>query len=354
MTDENDQVLAVLQEAARRIEADHPELFQVMGQARKGEISEDEALGALMVLAGQNAAALDQTLLQVTAPLREGAGEAPNSMGVFDNGVGLPRMNPLVEAAILERIQFDGDIPELRTGPLPAGVEPAVPVLTTARDPAVIGGMLREASAQTLAQIQAHDAKRLGTLSSSNPEPLDEVALAMVLVDVEGGALTPVEQLVWGSAETDLPTYRRGEIPTAIQVPQGTGSALALLTPEQRREDAWKFLSTTAGRRSALPIVRSLVHTGLRDRGLQVEANTGPLDTHADVLSYREWTVVLAGPQSTQASAPLLDLASESIVRGLLVNLSLPDRQLDLILDVVEVNTVDVRRVGWGARLTRG
>lgn len=67
---------------------------------------------------------------------------------------GQDHINPLLLARIAERISFDGDLPVLRTGPLPEGGSPAVPVTTDAVDLVVIGDQLRRASQEVGMDLQ--------------------------------------------------------------------------------------------------------------------------------------------------------------------------------------------------------
>ena len=73
----------------------------------------------------------------------------------FEDRPDYKMLHPLLMGMIVELLQYDGDIPELRTGALPAGGSPAVPVKTVARNPVVIGAMLRTASDEVTLELQA-------------------------------------------------------------------------------------------------------------------------------------------------------------------------------------------------------
>lgn len=134
------------------------------------------------------------------------------------DGDGIPRLNPTYEAYLSERLQFDGDIPELRTGPLPEGAKPAIPVQTHVTNPAAIGMLLQQAS-ETM----------LGLLSSE---------------------------------ETCLTVYRPGEVPAPMAVPYDPQSLLHM-DKDTRQKFTWAFLSTTQGRRTAVPLIEQRVNEKL-------------------------------------------------------------------------------------------
>ena len=67
---------------------------------------------------------------------------------------GLSQLNPVYEASIAERAFLDGDVPELRSGPLPEGGTPAVPVKTDSLDPVTIGLLLDIASKKVQRQLE--------------------------------------------------------------------------------------------------------------------------------------------------------------------------------------------------------
>lgn len=259
-------------------------------------------------------------------------------------GTGLPRLDPLYEAYLQERVQFDGDAPELRTGGLPVGATPAVPVDTTARNPVAVGWMLEQAQEEVARESKQIEQGRV-----------DEV---QALLTQEDTALVPSGPALLAKLDRDTLAdpvgYERGQVPALREVETPTGWGLLSLTPEQQHQLAWKTISTTQGRRSVTRAIRDLVAGGLRNDGHDVEVHDGePLRaTPADVVAYVEWSVDLSGPGSTQPSFSFVDTAARAIVRK--IGVSLGDEVVTgVVLDVVPVNTVDVRKVGWAARLLR-
>src|SRR4051812_9456770 len=105
-----------------QIKGEIPELVPFLNAARDGTLSVEEALFSMVRIVQDNpdkADALVRVADKIAVQERD-----PSSIGaLFQKEHGLPRLNPLYEAALAERIQFDGDIPEARTGPAPKGVK---------------------------------------------------------------------------------------------------------------------------------------------------------------------------------------------------------------------------------------
>lgn len=247
---------------------------------------------------------------------------------------------PMHEATLSERLQFDGDAPELRTGPLPKGIAPAVPVATTARDPVSVGWMLESASEQVAAEARAIEASRVQEvegLLTDRAEGSTEIGPATLAL-IERASLPDPE----GYARGQLPALRVTEAPE--------GWALASLTREQRSQLAWRFVSTTQGRRTAVAVIRDAVASGLAAAGLDVEVGGEPGRVPAeDILAHAEWSVDLAGPKATQPNFAFMDVAAAVLLH----KLTAASVEGPVRLEVVAVNTVDVRKVGWAARLVR-
>lgn len=338
-----------LEGALKTLEDRFPDLHSIMERARKGEINEAEAMLLLMEASKGQEGDLEEAIGGALAPLKEdSAVEAPfhpDRKDVIYTGVGLPKLNPLIEAALIERAQFDGDMPELRTGPLPPGVKPAVPVLTDTRSAAALGSMLQAASEQVQQEIRDHEGNRLKEIGILDEGGQPDVEAIVKLGD------DPVAVQVWGNQNTDLPTYRRGEEPAPLAVEKPSGAALAAMSPEERQRNAWLAISTTQGRRSALSTIREIVLTNLTNAGLKVSLGEGSPDPDAEVLSYHEWTLAMGGAASHQSNAGVIDMAARSIYKRLLQGLSEDCKGRSMTLEVIAVNTVDVRKVGWAGRL---
>ncbi|MFA6235210.1 MAG: hypothetical protein WC824_13630, partial [Bacteroidota bacterium] len=102
--------------------------------------------------------------------------QIPSTMVMGSPHGGIPRLNPLYEAQLVERAQFDGDIPELRTGPLPEDVLPAVSVETEAHSPVAIGEMLRIAALDVQEDVLSHQRKLGSSIAEGKLDTLTMVA----------------------------------------------------------------------------------------------------------------------------------------------------------------------------------
>lgn len=346
------EVDAALRAVTERLTNEVPEFAAALAEVKAAGGGEADAMARLLPLLASRpdlAKRIEDITFEALAPLREAqlpavpASEAdPQGLIVHDpDGKRRPRLNPNYEAALMERIQFDGDIPELRSGPMPEGATPAVPVDTTARNPVAVGLMLSDAAEQVGAEQRA--------LEDAYLEEVNAGTALIAAVDPKT-ALSLLDR----DKVPEPAGYQRGQLPALRTVPTPEGSVLASMSPETRQEAAWKFLSTTQGRRSATKAIREVILTKLRSDGFEVEiGDSEPRRVDGeDILAHAEWTVDLVGPATTQAGFAFIDVAALVLTRKLQEALRAQPAQ-GARLEVVAVNMVDVRKVGWAARLLR-
>ena len=341
----------VFQQFAEQVADEFPELRKILDQAKNGRISETDAMRDLAeVIQGspELSTRFQKVAMEALAPLRPEDEPQPLDHDglIMHKERGLPRLNPLVEAALIERAQFDNDMPELRTGGLPRGVAPAVAVDTDVRDPVALGRMLTDASDEVAGKIEANEPARQKLIGD---------AATLSLVAAAGTALTKQAErdLLFDGKDdqADVPVYRRGAVPAPLVVVQPSGAALLALTPEERKQSAWTFLSTTQGRRSAVTGLVQLIEAKLTGEGFAVTVEK--FDPKGQgILAYHEWSVGIDGPGAMQPAFSLIDIAAVSIAKGL--TRTMGDRRGRVTLDVTPINTVDIRSVGWAGRLRSG
>lgn len=345
-----ESLLGFLQESLKKIQ-EHPYLARTLEQLKAGEISEEQAMFRMnqyMIEHPEVVSVLMPPNMDVLIH-PDSQASIPNSALFTPSTGGLPRLNPLVEGALIERVQFDDDIPELRTQHLPEGVKPAVPVKTTARDPVAIGKMLGNASDRIEKQIKKHEKTRKEALLA-DPTLIEDVIHHAALIKMSDEEA--MEVALHGSVETDLPAYQRGQVPEPVRTRRPSGSALATMTPQERKEKAFKFFSTTQGRRSAIPVIRELIATSLRGEGLTVEEREyDPKADRQTPIAFHEWSVVLGGAGSTQATFSVIDVSANVLAKVLIKQMKEHPEIRNVILELVPVNEVDVRTVGWAARI---
>lgn len=337
----------VLKKFSEDVASEFPELAAILRQAKEGIIPEIDALRAMSEVLSQNPALgsrFHEFAKKALAPLR---GEPLHHDGlIVHKERGLPQLNPLVEAALIERAQFDGDMPEFRTGDKPQGVRPAVSVDTNIRNPTALGLMLGAASDQVAAKIEAQ-------------EHIQQQFLAQVLAG-DTDTLALLEQTGMGMAEArdmvldgksdlmDVAEYRRGQVPAPVKVATPSGGVLLALTAAERKQGAWQFLSTTQGRRSALTGLVELLEVKLRGEGFEVIVRPFTPGAVEPVMAAHEWVVSIDGPGAMQPAFNLIDVAAASLAKGLAAKVKSRGR---VILETTAINTVDVRSVGWAGRL---
>lgn len=324
-----------------------PELRAILDEARESGRPEAEVMIEVLTLLVNrpDLAAKVEAVAQV-ANLPALPENTPDAELLMVPARGLPRLNPAYEASIMERLQFDGDVPELRTGPMSPGASPAVPVSTDSCDPVSIGWMLEDAAEQVASEIRSIEKRREDEVAAILGEEAAEAATTGALQVTEPGVLALLDRTTMPDPEG----YVRGQVPATREVEKPEGWALASLTDEQRGQLAWRFISTTQGRRTATEIIRNIVADGLRQGGFTVDVAQGePSRVEADaILAHAEWTVAMSGPNSVQPGFAFVDIASAVLLKRL--GQIPPSRAR---LEVVPVNTVDVRQVGWAARLIR-
>jgi hypothetical protein len=379
------EINAALQAMTTKIGEMSPEAQAIIDRMQAGELSEADALQALvstMMRSPEIADQLESFAMSAFQPVRELEGvstPSPDELLIMQppTGKGNPRLNPMLESTLAERAQFDEDIPELRHGPIPEGVSPAVPVETTARNPVAIGQMLQQASNEMREALDENRRKALGDTSlllqqtpDGDPGAADEVITFHEDGAVEStvrpaSALSPREEIAMREDQKFLAMvtdtilrsepegYKTGQLPALQPRETPTGAALAALTPGERRASGGDFLSTTQARGTAVQVIADLVEAGLRSEGVDlVHVSTSPNPNHRDsVPVYAEWVVSMGGAESTQASFNFIDVAAKALTRKLADGLAKTSPIKDPVLEVIPINTVDVRKVGWAARV---
>jgi len=324
------------------LKQEFPEIKETLEKATNGDMSEGEAMASLLSIVQKTSSAdrISEIAMTSLATLREEDLEdssARDDMS-FQTSTGVPTVNPLYHAALAERLQFDEDIPEYRTGPIDENTVPAVPVDSNARNPVALGHMLQQVSEDTSKRLVAHRKEQMALLEAGSEETRNE----LVKTD---------EDLV---SLMELPTYRRGELPVAVATEAPSGASLALMTVQECKEKAWKFFSTTQGRRSAINTVTNIVKDRLGASGFAIEVCAFDPTKEVDILAHHEWSAGIFGKEnSIQSSFAVVDNAAAAISESLLAEMANLDATENVWLEVVPVNTVDIRQVGWAARLVR-
>jgi len=257
--------------------------------------------------AGENASAA----LEWVEKAAEELGVGLSSMLVYEDERGVQRVNPLYLAAISEQLQFDGDIPELRTGDMPKEAMPAVPVDLESLNLVSIGFGLEKASRQTREQINAH---------------------TRALISEDDGVLVKL------GADADLPAYRRGTSPAFVEM-KVTGSEIALLSESQKQMYAWKALTSTPGRKSVALVLHRMIQQEFPEMVPVGESERDPVgETH--------WETSFGNKEEIEPRFPVIGLVWGSFRRFI-------DKQVktNLGFKVKPINKVSDRIAGWSLYL---
>lgn len=332
----------------------YPEFDGIMERANEGEITADGAFAEMAKLMAATPDRAEKFLAQSLVKYNERFEDIdpinldtvkPEEL-IIKPKKGLPRLHPLYEAALVERLQFDGDIPEARSGPLPEGAEPAISVETDGRNPVLIGFLLEIASRETKGELEESQKREWDRLSDIAAPLQNDTNPA--LAHRVGGELAKS----FINADNDPDRYRRGQVPAPFKLhgEKPDGSTLANLEPEDRQRFTWKFVSTTQGRRSAMPIIERDVVAALEKAGIRVELGEGDA---TKVVAEKFWTMNLDNDAgSIQPGFPFIDVAAKSIAAGLLTQIKEQGSSL-VLLATNTVNQASERRIGWCATAYR-
>ena len=264
-----------------------------------------------------------------------------------ETSTGIPQLNPLYEASLLERSAIDGDAPELRHGPLPSGGSPAVPVLTDAMDPVVVGFLLDRASSTVARQLEDAMEDHV-QLISTELEATEQEARAR---GEDPTTALELKKKELPEAPTGVPGYLAGTAPELMTVPSPTYEEMTALTPTDRQKFAYKAIATTQGRTSLQrPILKqvqqALIRKGVKDLEIGLPI---PVEVKAS------WNMRVMGALDIADNFAFPQVAVGVLVRDLLK--ALQEQGLDPAapyhLDVIPINLISDRTYGWEALLGR-
>lgn len=343
----------------------HPDLSQKIDQARAGTIDPKEIVKEVWSLAAKNQTFQDS----VEKALFEAFQIDPGSTDLehfpdrqkmldrwgfsdddllyqpFEDRPNYKMLHPLLMGMIVELIQYDGDVPELRTGILPEGGTPAVPVKTLSRDPVVLGAMLRRASEEVafeLGSVQKEQDAKVARMLTTLPEENDAVT-GLVRRETERGVA--------------IEGYAPGKKAQMREVQPPSTTDLVRMPFQERQELAHKAITSTQGRRSAVPVIAQMVLFSLQQEHAQVQlGNKTEFDNARGtdkVFIEVEWGMQIEGGQNERnPNFNFIDTAARSLttkLRGILTDEA--SRHTKHFLVVFPLNTISERRVGWRAAL---
>lgn len=346
---------AALERVREELGAKSPAMLEILRRVREAELSSEQAVREVWIAAGEN----DALAQEVEGILLQAFGVAPSSSLatlpdrdqlldhwgfreedlVYQPHPNRPTrmLHPLLMGAIVELLQFDGDVPELRTGKLPEGGAPAVPVRTEARDPVVVGFLLRRARNQVACELAAaqeeHDAK------------------IAALVEVVGDTNAVASSMCRRESEraVSVPGYRPGHTAALRSVEGPTGADLAELGFRERQHLAHLTLTSTQGRRSVAPVISNLLLEGLHADGYRGIK----LGDEGDVSAEFEWTLQIDGGHAERNPRfNFIEVAGRALLGKMRKHLAgKTGPYTRYALQVLPISEIADRVVGWRAVL---
>lgn len=345
-----------------------PEVKELADQIEAGKMNQAEAMVKLIAMSSDpRVSEVLRNTVEAFLPKISETVQKSAELELFQpNPKRRARLNPLYMREIAERLQFDSDIPELRTGYLAPGTKPQVPVDTDAVNPVAIGMMLESASEHVLEEMEKHledmetqsEQVTLALDDLDDPDPITDMATLDSQHDNPFVAAQLINQrkdvgLIRATnlSSSDPEIYKRGRLPAPIKTVTPSGADLSLLSEDKRKKMAWRFISTTAGRRTGSPIILKLMLKEFKRLGVSIQAAPGqPIE--GEFLALCDWAISVAdGSGTLQSNFSPITVAAKALSRQLVEKIA-PENRGDKFL--VWVNTLDTiadREVGWEAYL---
>lgn len=326
----SDDLLGVIEKAGALMSST-PEGRELFERVRAGDLNEQQATQMFLQLLqregvmGQMVTAAKELSSLAGAPL------------MTETSTGLPQLNPVYEAALSERASLDGDVPKLRSGRIPDGGYPAVPVDTDVLDPVLVGELLERASSIV--------SKRLEEATIQHAQHCNR-ALAQA---VEKGTELELVKKNLPAKPTGVPGYLAGREPEKFGglVPASAGQVSAL-PPGKARLFAYRALTSTQGRVSLCrPILLDLLE---RFKASTIQVTAGrPNAAPSDESLWSGWTTEAFGPEDLSENFNFAAVASQTMFNRLRL---LAEDSKSYQLHVLPVSLISNRRFGWSAYLT--
>lgn len=290
--------------------ASHPGASEILEKANKGELTVMEAAMQIQQLIEGTATA--NSLVKKMDHLND-MGIDPDKM-IWRHQNGEEALNPLIEAKLAERLSQDGDIPELRIGPLPEGCRPAVPVLTYAPNPVVVGLQLKKAR-ETIENI------------------LEDQMASYVKGCEEGRFLVPP------SPPIDVTHfYELGKTPIPMEIDPISPTELLEVTLSEKRELIHSCIGTTQGRVSCITPIQALLRVKLQEHGIKEKV----VSSHERFES--QWTYQTWGPEDISEDFNPIIIAAESMFAQFI---EAQPNVKELYFNIRPVNGYSDRVFGW-------
>jgi hypothetical protein len=307
-----------------------PEGREIFRRTQAGELTPEQAAREFVMLIERKGLMQEMREASQTATsLVRSSPESSAANLIKETSTGVKQLNPLYEGAIAERAFLDGDVPELRSGPLPEGATPAVPVVTETTNPVAVGMMLERASRQVDQNIkhaiETYSENCRGLLSEASEDP---TALARVLQTLP-------------APPTGVQGYEAGSLPVPLTVQPPTPLEVATAPLDVQQKYAFVAISTTQGRRSIATPLRGRFRKHLESLGLRVSEGEVSAPILEEVWKMQVLSAAEISPEFDFSEAAFRYL-SQMVPSGL---------SGDITLEVLPYNGISDRVFGWVLKL---
>ena len=326
-------VLGIVAEVTRMLE-ETPGAAPILDALRTGKMSPEEAMVKLAEVAMD--AGHGEALVAASNRMEHLAQEhmgAPVTM-THDNGMAM--LNPLMEAALAERASLDGDVPEARSGSIPEGGYPAVPVLTDTMDPVVLGMQLEVASMEVTEEIRLQVTAHADTCA----QIMDRVEEDAAKEGMDVKYAIEIAKKGLPAVPTGVKGYKAGSLPALRKAAQIPASTLADLSDEQRRHYSYKALSTTQGRVSLTGVIQKGVIDYLRAHSINAVAG----EPFPDKAVTTKWVTVLWGADDLAEGFNPITTAIHSMCSDVMEVIT---GHTEVCIRVSPYHGIADRRFGW-------
>lgn len=325
-------VLSIVAEVIKMLES-IPEAKPILDGMKEGKVDHETAMRELTrisLMAGKGES------------LMSAAGQMKTALGVGNLPVavkhpnGTTMMNPILEAAIAERASIDGDVPEFRNSPIPDGAKPAVPVITSAMDPVVVGMQLEIASEGVKLELSREHDKYL-SMCKEIQQIVDSKQDKELAIEVMRRYIP--------SPPTGVTGYEAGKLPVPRQAQDISVKDLTSISRDRASRYAYNAVATTQGRNSVSPVIEAEVVKKLRELGLQVTEEE-PID--GEDLGESGWSTVMWGPEDVSPDFNSITTAIASIVDGVQKK---SEGYTSIWVKIRPINGIADRNFGWSAKI---
>jgi len=325
--------LEIVAQITRLLE-ETPGAAPILDALRTGRMAPEDAMVKLAEVAFE--AGHGEALVSASGQLEKVAREHTGPPVVMTHDNGMDMLNPLMEAAIAERASLDGDVPEARSGPIPEGGYPAVPVLTDAMDPVVVGMQLEKASQEVEEEIRL----QMEDHSSTCGLILSRVETEATEQGIGVSRALEVAKKNLPAIPTGVKGYKAGAVPALRKAQHVPATTLAALSDEQRRGYSYKALATSQGRTSLSGVIEKGSIDYLRAHSLNAVAG----EPHPDTAVTTKWTVVLWGAEDLAEGFNPITVAIHSMCSDVMETITGHE---EVCIRVSPYHGITDRRFGW-------